>query len=846
MRLLRPLAVCTGYIILLVVPVQCAVFRDSSAQKQPRASRLRTSTTTTTESEPFEEPVTSSVFEELHPTEEQASSTSAEPETTPLSNPLPLTVDPAEPSPDFVSIEEQKEEIPKRKSWVQRVAYVVKSPRVAARSGARAVVDEGASSDTQDDFENLSWVSQVITKSMWKYTPRSESNSACTHQGELYRRHFSNLTQWAVKMFDSADIAPNGVLETDHLNSGHFDECLTIDVKSLDLKGQYCLVKAEYSPHKELSPEFWAPDKETNYNQPDPMKTVWLDAKPHTDPARKNRSEFEFAVCLPKSCSARDLQVSLQETVNRVAAAHKLNFKLTVRPQDCAIKDPEIRDPLGFTLTVLIGLSAGGLVFIGTFLDILVFQKNKSKSLLRTCLKPFSVARNLERLQKPSEDAEFTPVNFFKLVILVQIINGHRIMFTFGNRIYNPSWIERLARHPLSAYVNGASSVIVDFFFVIGGFLAYLFIYRTLLQKKRVNLVMVFFYRWLRIVPLYALVIAFYTFVMPSLGEGPVWNRFVERDVAYCRKNWWLNLLFINNYVHSDQLCMIHSWYLSVDMQLFILTSFIAVFIFHHQKAAKLVLGTVVTLSIVLPAMNLYFGKFHAVTFAFQQFLQNINADPNFYDMYIRTHTRAIPYILGLTSAHIYLKLKDKKFKFTKRQLWMCVGLCFVFGNASVFYSALLYLPGWPYNIVEHMIYNPLHRILFAFIPCFILIAQGTTGFGIVSRFMSSPFFGVMGRLTYCGYLIHPIVQLTMIYSNRTAFSLAPLRIAWASCGDTLATFILALALNLLFESPIDRLQKKIFQSFIREYKEPRTQLEPQTEEAEMSDKPEVTETEHC
>ena len=48
---------------------------------------------------------------------------------------------------------------------------------------------------------------------------------------------------------------------------------------------------------------------------------------------------------------------------------------------------------------------------------------------------------------------------------------------------------------------------------------------------------------------------------------------------------------------------------------------------------------------------------------------------------------------------------------------------------------------------------------------------------GIVSRFMSSPFFGVMGRLTYCGYLIHPIVQLTMIYSNRTAFSLAPLRI---------------------------------------------------------------------
>lgn len=48
----------------------------------------------------------------------------------------------------------------------------------------------------------------------------------------------------------------------------------------------------------------------------------------------------------------------------------------------------------------------------------------------------------------------------------------------------------------------------------------------------------------------------------------------------------------------------------------------------------------------------------------FFRFLKDINADPNFYDMYIRTHTRAIPYILGLTTAHIYLKLKEKNFKF--------------------------------------------------------------------------------------------------------------------------------------------------------------------------------------
>ena len=80
-------------------------------------------------------------------------------------------------------------------------------------------------------------------------------------------------------MFDASDIAPDGILETDNLNSGHFDECLAIDVESLDMKGQYCLVKVEYSPYEEISLDFWTPDRETNYDQPDPMKTVWLDAK---------------------------------------------------------------------------------------------------------------------------------------------------------------------------------------------------------------------------------------------------------------------------------------------------------------------------------------------------------------------------------------------------------------------------------------------------------------------------------------------------------------------------------------------------------------------------------------
>ena len=37
-----------------------------------------------------------------------------------------------------------------------------------------------------------------------------------------------------------------------------------------------------------------------------------------------------------------------------------------------------------------------------------------------------------------------------------------------------------------------------------------------------------------------------------------------------CAETWWMNLLYINNYLSMNNICMIWSWYLAVDMQLFI------------------------------------------------------------------------------------------------------------------------------------------------------------------------------------------------------------------------------------------------------------------------------------
>jgi len=53
--------------------------------------------------------------------------------------------------------------------------------------------------------------------------------------------------------------------------------------------------------------------------------------------------------------------------------------------------------------------------------------------------------------------------------------------------------------------------------------------------------------------PVYGLMIAFHTFILLHLADGPLWKKIAIQESDYCQNSWWSNLLFINNYVHADR-----------------------------------------------------------------------------------------------------------------------------------------------------------------------------------------------------------------------------------------------------------------------------------------------------
>ncbi|KAJ8973299.1 hypothetical protein NQ317_002784 [Molorchus minor] len=97
----------------------------------------------------------------------------------------------------------------------------------------------------------------------------------------------------------------------------------------------------------------------------------------------------------------------------------------------------------------------------------------------------------------------------------------------------------------------------VQTFFVISGWLLSFHFFQMIEAKKRVDLkyiFLAFINRYIRLTPVMAVVIAFESTWLVHIGRGPLWKNLIAKEYLSCRKNWWTNLLYINNYVNKKEM----------------------------------------------------------------------------------------------------------------------------------------------------------------------------------------------------------------------------------------------------------------------------------------------------
>ena len=139
-------------------------------------------------------------------------------------------------------------------------------------------------------------------------------------------------------------------------------------------------------------------------------------------------------------------------------------------------------------------------------------------------------------------------------------------------------------------------------------------------------------------------------------GEGPFWPRWAT-FVAQCDKYAWTNMLFINNLVPGDQKfgetseCMYHAWYLGVDFQLCFVLTPIFVSLYLRRSCRQLAMMLEVLLVAIVVSMtfvNTYLRDWSGHLMDGKQTLQYDR------DAYINPFYRAIPYLVGFTTAQAW------------------------------------------------------------------------------------------------------------------------------------------------------------------------------------------------
>ncbi|GBP97501.1 Nose resistant to fluoxetine protein 6 [Eumeta japonica] len=182
--------------------------------------------------------------------------------------------------------------------------------------------------------------------------------------------------------------------------------------------------------------------------------------------------------------------------------------------------------------------------------------------------------------------------------------------------------------------------------------------------------------RPIRISPAYWLIVGYAGTWWVRAGDGPLWTPLVEREADACTHKWWAQLLYLNNVVRTDEHCLIQTWYLAADMQLYVLGAVLTIALARWGRGRALealaALWAVVAAAQLAAAYawrlqpNLVVHRPEAVH---AQYV----GDPTFARLYQSPLGNAPSALAGLLVAHAHYRIIDAGVHFHEHKVWAWV-----------------------------------------------------------------------------------------------------------------------------------------------------------------------------
>lgn len=435
----------------------------------------------------------------------------------------------------------------------------------------------------------------------------------------------------------------------------------------------------------------------------------------------------------------------------------------------------------------------------------------------------FSIANNLERLTKhfPNDKTNLNPLNAVRVVAMMWVVLGHTCLFTVFIGWTNPvqAMTKLIPNASFQVLLNATLSV--DVFFYLAGFLMAYFTLKELRQRHgRMNWIIVFLHRLWRMTPTMVVALFFCWTVAPSLGNGPWWRTFMTWTTVACKKYWWTNLLYINNFWNFDldQTCLAWTWYMSTDMQFFVIAIPVVYVIYRWKKVgfsilAALCVGSLLYIIIMSSIYNLS-PRVIDLDDGWRKFL------------YTKPYARISTFGIGIVGAYMLLSHEETvSVPHGFRRLPTASQTALVV-SAWIFSLILLLVPVFgtysayqvgakPWSKAKNIAFLTLSR------PCFTLGLAIQAHLVMTSRaavsfkdVLSHPAWTPFARLTFGAYLYHPIIMFGFYFSSFRPIEFTGSTIFQNWVSFTILSFFASLCSFLLVERPTENLEGLLLERF--------------------------------
>ncbi|XP_075235052.1 LOW QUALITY PROTEIN: nose resistant to fluoxetine protein 6-like [Lycorma delicatula] len=563
-------------------------------------------------------------------------------------------------------------------------------------------------------------------------------------------------------VIDSSGKVPSGLL-TGHFNDlGNYEECIQTS-KQAPYPVQHCVIQFGNIIRMPKKPVDWEQLESISGGVP-----IW-------------KPRINIGFCVPASCSLNDLKYHYTTLVK------EFNFTVHINEYSCTASNEYHPYTWVDWFGTIILSSMTAIVSISTAIDY--FTRDNSKSSLRMIIKLFSAFNNGKKIIKTKNPEQpLTVLNGIRFLSGLWIMLSHHYLFTsFYLRLYG------------AIILNGILAV--DNFIMLNGVLLSYYFIQHQKHGTRFSLLKFYLYRFIRVLPPYiASILAAITIFPRYTGDGPLWKYYIYREKNICLSNWWKNLLFVHNYVTADQQCIPSTWYLSVDMQLYVISPILLFAIVKWKGFVKYMIPTLIVIAILITTLNSYINEIPAGSVIARDYRTHLKHSTE----YVTTHTKFSQWLVGIGLGFVLQNVeKDIKVK-------LFIGWFFsIIGSTAVLFGISYYhQDDIPYNSISSSLYTGLSSFIWAISLGWVIFNCEIGRGGPVHTFLSWRLFQPLAKLTFIMYLTHVGLQYSVLGNHKISPNIEISTTILDAAGEIIITIIIAPIFCLIFEAPYISLEK--------------------------------------